>query len=111
MPKDTTYNPQQGCPVAQQKGRFGGAGAGVDAKAELGAGLKGHACSLPLPALLVPLPALQAPANLCKLGGLIQGGLGKGVWAVASATPVQPSTGTRDDHEMLACPVAILSSR
>jgi len=32
------------------------------AKAELGAGLKGHACSLPLPALLVPLPALQAPA-------------------------------------------------
>ena len=33
------------------------------AKAELGAGLKGHACSLPLPALLVPLPALQAPAQ------------------------------------------------
>ena len=30
-PKDTTYNPQQGCPVAQQKGRFGGAGAGADA--------------------------------------------------------------------------------
>ena len=30
-PKDTTYNPQQGCPVAQQKGGFGGAGAGVDA--------------------------------------------------------------------------------
>ena len=30
-PKVTIYNPQQGCPVAQQKGGFGGAGAGVDA--------------------------------------------------------------------------------
>ena len=43
------------------------------AKAELGAGLKGHACSLPLPALLVPLPALQAPSlvNLGNTCGLI----------------------------------------
>ena len=31
-PKVTIYNPQQGCPVAQQKGGFGGAGAGVDAR-------------------------------------------------------------------------------
>ena len=36
-PKVTIYNPQQGCPVAQQKGRFGGAGAGVDAVASSGA--------------------------------------------------------------------------
>ena len=33
MPKGTIYNPQQGCPAAQQKGGFGRAGAGVDAKA------------------------------------------------------------------------------
>ena len=30
-PKITIYNPQQGCPVAQQKGHFGGAGAHVNA--------------------------------------------------------------------------------
>ena len=35
----------------------------------------------------------------------------KGVWAVASASPVQPSADTRDDQRMLACPVAVISSR
>ena len=54
--------------------------------------------------MLAPAPSTSKPATTSWAEK-------KGVWAVASASPVQPSADTRDDQRMLACPVAVISSR
>ena len=79
MPKDTTYNSQQGRPVTQQKGRFAGAGAGIDASMFFGVkkilGCMSTAtasktctlCSSPHEAsFLGPPPSVSRPLEVCS---------------------------------------------